>query len=143
MEDIKEKLSTEMLYEGLEKKILEETYRTIKYDEDCKLIASEYSKLDVRIKNEEDNKQSGQNLTREILSSNVNAIVEYSKWNIIRSKLKNIFNAIQLFFMRLVQNGKNTNKDIEKDDIYYSTRIQAQKNLNVDAKTKEIMKIRK
>lgn len=101
--------------EALEESIIEETYRAIEYDEECKKIAKdEYVKNAKLEEILEDNKQE-----------NMLIVIKDSKFRIFKDKIKNIFTKFQLLFNNLVQNHKN--KEILKAE---TTKMPERENLN-------------
>lgn len=155
MEDAKEKkINAKMFHNGLEEKILEETYKAIEYDEDNKSRAIEYSKLNIEGSLlEEDVKQNVEDVSLTITGIDFNEIAEYSK---LKSKLRDIFINIKLAFVKLIQNRKNKKTNIEntkaeksknKINNFDSTSMKVKNNIldnnNNKYATKEIIRARR
>lgn len=101
--------------EILEKNIIEETYRAMEYDEECKKIAKDKYVKNAKLEEIlEDNKQD-----------NTLIVIKDSKFQIFKDKIKNIFTKFQLLFNNLVQNHKN--KEILKAE---TTKMPERENLN-------------
>lgn len=83
--------------EILEKNIIEETYRAMEYDEECKKIAK-----DKYIKN-----AKFEEVIEENQHENTLMVIKNSRFRVFKDRIKNIFIKLQLFFNNIKQNHKN------------------------------------
>ncbi len=83
--------------EILEKNIIEETYRAMEYDEECKKIAK-----DKYIKN-----AKFEEVIEENQHENTLRVIKNSRFRVFKDRIKNIFIKLQLFFNNIKQNHKN------------------------------------